>query len=211
MFVISEHMFCTVISNQGDVNVTSERERPVMEATLRLIGRKGIDGVTHRAVAAEAGLSLGAITHHFASRDALVDGALRLALTREVGRLRTLALGLQAEAFDVEAWTDQLVDWYSREIRDNAETHIACYEAFLAAARNTRHRAVVVEWFDTWRQSAELALRAAGSPEPRRHAELFVSTLVGMLLQQLAAPRRGFRQDMKAALRELVSRLLAKP
>lgn len=37
----------------------SERERPLMEATLRIIGRKGIDGVTHRAVAAEAGMSLG--------------------------------------------------------------------------------------------------------------------------------------------------------
>jgi TetR/AcrR family transcriptional regulator, regulator of biofilm formation and stress response len=190
--------------------MTGEREHPVMEATLRLIGRNGIDGVTLRAVAAEAGLSLGAITHHFATRDALVDGALRFALMREVGRLRALALSLQDKAFDVEAWIDQLVDWYSRELRDQAETHIACYEAFLAAARNARHRAVVVEWFDTWRQSAELALRTAGSSESRRHAELFVSALIGILLQQLAVPRRGFRHDAKATLGELVNRLIAK-
>jgi DNA-binding transcriptional regulator YbjK len=55
-----------------------DRERPLMEATLRIIGRKGLDGVTHRAVAAEAGLSLGALTHHFATRDALIDAALRI-------------------------------------------------------------------------------------------------------------------------------------
>jgi AcrR family transcriptional regulator len=184
------------------------RERPLMEATLRIVGRKGIDGVTHRAVATEAGMSLGAVTHHFGSRDSLVDAALRYALAREVGRLRALSLGLQSRAFDVEAWIDTLVDWYVRELKGEAEIHIACYEAFLAAARNARHRAVVVEWFETWRQSAELALKAAGSSEPRRHAELFVAALIGLLLQQLAAPRRSFRQETKAALLSLVGGLV---
>jgi TetR/AcrR family transcriptional regulator, regulator of biofilm formation and stress response len=189
---------------------TTERERPLMEATLRIIGRKGLDGVTHRAVATEAGLSLGAVTHHFATRDGLVDAALRFALTREVGRLRALALSLQAKAFDAEAWIDSLVGWYTQELRTQPEIHIACYEAFLAAARDDRHRAIVAEWFETWRQSAELALRAAGSQDPRRHAEMFVSALIGILLQQLATPRRGFRTESEAALLGLVSNLVAK-
>ena len=191
--------------------MTSDRERPLMEATLRIIGRKGLEGVTHRAVAAEAKMSVGALTHHFASRDIMVDAALAFALSREVGRLRTLAFSLQGRAFDVEGWIDELVNWYARELKTQPEIHIACYEAFLAAARNARHRAVVVEWFDTWRQSAELALRAAGSSEPRRHAELFVSALIGLLMQQLAAPRRDFRQAAKASLSTLVSGLIAKP
>jgi len=187
----------------------SERERPLMEATLRIIGRTGLDGVTHRAVATEAGMSVGAVTHHFETRDVLVDAALRFALTREMVRLRALALSLQSKAFDADAWVEALVSWYSRELKTGAETHIACYEAFLGAARGARHRPIVVEWFDTWRQSAELALRAAGSPDPRRHADLFVSALIGILLQQLAAPRRNFRREAKAALLELVGRLTA--
>jgi DNA-binding transcriptional regulator YbjK len=189
---------------------TSERERPLMEATLRIIGRTGLDGVTHRAVATEAGMSVGAVTHHFASRDVLVDAALRFALTREMNRLRALALSLQRQAFDVEAWVEALVNWYSRELKTEAETHIACYEAFLAAARSARQRPIVVEWFETWRQSAELALRAAGSSAPARHADLFVSALIGILLQQLAMPRRHFRREAKAALLELVRNLTAK-
>ncbi len=188
----------------------SGRERPVMEATLRIIGRSGIDGVTHRAVAAEAGISLGAVTHHFPTRDVLVDAALRFALTREVGRLRALALSLQGKAFDVEAWIESLVGWYAEELKTKAEIHIACYEAFMAAARSERHRAIVVEWFETWRQSAELALRAGGSPDPRRHAELFVSALIGMVLQQLTVPRRDFRQRAKVALLQLVHSLIGK-
>jgi TetR/AcrR family transcriptional regulator, regulator of biofilm formation and stress response len=187
----------------------TERERPLMEATLRIIGRNGLDGVTHRAVAGEAAMSVGAITHHFATREVLVDAALRFALTREIGRLRALALGLQSKAFDVDAWIDALVSWYSQELKTDAEMHIACFEAFLAAARSERHRLVVAEWFDTWRQSAELALRAAGSSDPRGHAELFVTSLIGILLQQLATPRRGFRQEAKAALSKLVSALIA--
>jgi TetR/AcrR family transcriptional regulator, regulator of biofilm formation and stress response len=187
---------------------TRERERPLMEATLRVIGRKGLDGVTHRAVAAEAGVSLGALTHHFASRDALVDAALRYALSRELGRMRALALSLQDKAFDVHAWIDSMVGRYAQELGKAAEVHIACYEAFLAAARGSRHRDIVVEWFATWRQSAELALRAAGSSDPPRHAELFVSALIGILLKQLAAPRRGFRREAAAALTELVERLV---
>jgi len=187
---------------------TSERERPLMEATLRLIGRAGIDGVTHRAVAAEAGLSLGAITHHFKTRDALIDAALRFALTREVNRLRALALALQGEAFDVDTWIAALVGWYSKELRTRAEIHIACYEAFLAAARSARHRPIVLQWVETWRQSAELALTAAGSPAPRSDAELFVSALIGTVLQQLAVPRRDFTARATAALSRLVAGLL---
>jgi len=189
---------------------TGARERPLMEATLRIIGRKGIDGVTHRAVAAEAGMSVGAVTHHFTTRDSLVENALRFALTREVRRLRALAFSLQNKAFDLDAWIESLVGWYSQELKTQPEIHIACYEAFLVAARSERYRPIVAEWFATWRQSAELALRAAGSSEPQLHAGLFVSALNGILLQQLATPRRGFRQETRDALSNLVSQLIAK-
>jgi AcrR family transcriptional regulator len=154
-------------------------------------------------------MSVGAVTHHFATRDVLVDAALRFALTREVNRLRALALSLQSNALDVETWIESLVDWYARELQTQAEAHIACYEAFLAAARGARHRPIVVEWFETWRQSAELALKAAGSSDPPRHAELFVSTLIGIVLQQLAVPRRSFRRQAKLSLLQLVRGLTA--
>src|SRR3546814_19552611 len=96
-------------------DTASERQRPLMEATLRIIGRNGIDGVTHRAVAAEAGLSLGAITHHFKSRDALVEAALHPALTREPARLRPLALGRQQRPLHSEPGHDSLTGWIAGE------------------------------------------------------------------------------------------------
>jgi DNA-binding transcriptional regulator YbjK len=193
-----------------DAEDINDRERPVMEAALRLIGRNGLKGVTHRAVAAETGMSLGAITHHFGTRDLLVEAALNFALTREVKRLRALALSLQSDALDVDAWIDALVGWYTKELGSDAEIHIACYEAFLAAARDDRYRPIVAEWYETWRHSAELALTAAGSRAPPLHAEIFVSALVGIVLQQLAAPRRKFKAETRATLSELVRGLIGK-
>lgn len=172
----------------------------LMEAALRLIGRGGLDSVTHRAVAGEARVSLGAVTHHFASRDDLIDRTLRFVIAREVARLRDLVLGLQRKAFDVQAWLDALVSWYADDLKRNAETHVVCYDVFLAAARNARYRPVIGELRDTWRSSAELALRAAGSDAPEAHAAIFVSALIGLLLQQLALPRRNFKADAIAVL-----------
>jgi AcrR family transcriptional regulator len=47
----------------------------IIEATVRVIGRHGVDGVTHRAVAAEADVSLSSTTYHFASKDEIVSAA----------------------------------------------------------------------------------------------------------------------------------------
>jgi hypothetical protein len=101
-----------------------------------------------------------------------------------------------------------LVNWYARDLATDAETHIACYEAFLTAARSARHRPLVAQWFETWRQSAELALRAAGSSSPGSHSEIFISAFLGIVLQQLAVPRRRFKQETKAMLAGLVGSLI---
>ncbi|MCC6524571.1 MAG: TetR family transcriptional regulator, partial [Polyangiaceae bacterium] len=67
----------------GAERATSRKERgeakrrAVLEATLRLLAREGPRGVTHRAVAAEAGTSLRATTYYFASREELLTEALR--------------------------------------------------------------------------------------------------------------------------------------
>ena len=48
-------------------NVTTETDRrtALLEASLRLIGRDGLRGVTHRAVEQEAGAPHGSTTYYF--------------------------------------------------------------------------------------------------------------------------------------------------
>src|SRR5436190_20241567 len=58
------------------------RIKEIAAATERVIAARGIEGLTHRAVAAEAGVPLGATTYHFAAKDDLIAAALRRSVDR---------------------------------------------------------------------------------------------------------------------------------
>ena len=53
------------------------QRRRIAEAAIRLIARDGFEGMTMRAVAAEAGLSYGSLFHYFDSKDELLVHAVR--------------------------------------------------------------------------------------------------------------------------------------
>jgi AcrR family transcriptional regulator len=69
------------------------------EATMNLIARHGLEGVTMRAVAAEAGLSYGSLFHYFESKDDLLMHAVRHLMslqTRRVNEYTSRNSGLAA-------------------------------------------------------------------------------------------------------------------
>jgi len=58
------------------------RRAEILAATLRLLGERGAPGLTTSALAAEVGLTTGALFRHFPSREAILDGATRHAVER---------------------------------------------------------------------------------------------------------------------------------
>ncbi|WP_404434218.1 TetR family transcriptional regulator C-terminal domain-containing protein [Microbacterium lacus] len=60
-----------------------ERRQELGTALLEVLARDGIEGVSVRSVAAQAGWTRGVIAHYFADRDELLLYAYRLALQRE--------------------------------------------------------------------------------------------------------------------------------
>ena len=56
------------------------------EAAMSLIARDGLEGVTMRAVAAEAGLSYGSLFHYFDSKDELLMHAIRHSMSLQTER-----------------------------------------------------------------------------------------------------------------------------
>ncbi len=54
------------------------RQHSLAEAVVRLLARSGFEAVTVRAVAAEAGVSTGAVQKQFATKDALLLAGVRL-------------------------------------------------------------------------------------------------------------------------------------
>lgn len=58
---------------------TTDRERPlrISLAALEVVGERGVEGLTHRAVAAAAGVPLGSTTYHFKTLDDLLVAAIQ--------------------------------------------------------------------------------------------------------------------------------------
>lgn len=54
----------------------SGRRDEIIEATIRIVGRKGLAGASIRAIAHEVGLTIGVITHHFRDKSDLLCAAL---------------------------------------------------------------------------------------------------------------------------------------
>jgi TetR/AcrR family transcriptional repressor of bet genes len=54
----------------------AERRRTIAEAVVRLVAAKGVEAASLRAVAAEAGVSMGAVQHYFTTTDEMLLFAL---------------------------------------------------------------------------------------------------------------------------------------
>ena len=57
------------------------------KAAMSLIARHGLEGVTMRAVASEAGLSYGSLFHYFGSKDELLMHAVRQLMAQQTSRI----------------------------------------------------------------------------------------------------------------------------
>ena len=64
-----------------------ERRRQIGDAVCRVLAARGLDAVSLRHVAAEAGVSMGRVQHYFATKDEMLLFAFRLISDRVAGRL----------------------------------------------------------------------------------------------------------------------------
>jgi AcrR family transcriptional regulator len=71
-----------------------ERRRELAGAVWRVILRGGVEGVSVREVAAEAGWSTGSLRHYFKTKEELLASAARLLEERVIRRLRERTSGL---------------------------------------------------------------------------------------------------------------------
>ena len=128
------------------VDHEAQRER-FAEAAIRLVARHGFEGVTMRAVAAEAALSYGSLFHYFRSKDELLLQAVRhlTALqTRRVNAFSSRSKGLKA--LRRLLYDDALVDDSSR---DEAVVWLAfLYRAALDPAFAAMHSELIDGWLD---------------------------------------------------------------
>ena len=91
------------------------RRAELLDAAITIIGTHGIDAVTHRAVAIEAGVSAASTSYYFRSKDELIDEALDLVALREIDRLRELQSLVEDPAGDPAIWATAIADWIEEQ------------------------------------------------------------------------------------------------
>ncbi|MFE3516524.1 TetR/AcrR family transcriptional regulator [Streptomyces sp. NPDC059166] len=121
-----------------------ERRERLIEAAIRVVAARGIAGLSHRTVAAEADVPLGSTTYHFASLDELLVAALRRC-NENFARLVRERPGLSDPGVPLaDVLTRLLGEWFAGG-RGPMELE---YELYLAALRRPALRPVAAEWAD---------------------------------------------------------------
>ncbi|WP_328746249.1 TetR family transcriptional regulator [Streptomyces sp. NBC_00285] len=170
-----------------------ERRQRIIDAAIRVVGEKGLAGLSHRTAAAEADVPLGSTTYHFKSLDELMVAALRRA---GEGFDKAVAAhgALDDPGGDLAAGLARVLgDWLGGD-RTGVELE---YELYLAALRRPALRPVAAEWAD------DLAARLAHRTDPAT-ARALVALTDGICLQVLLT---GVPYDEEYA-REMLARVI---
>ncbi|WP_145803399.1 TetR/AcrR family transcriptional regulator [Kribbella amoyensis] len=167
------------------------RRTELLKATLSVLERDGAAAVSHRAVAAEAGVSLASTTYHFATLDDLLVEALTWAADDLTAELHERVTELGARPADELARLVEHLLVYRRG-RTLAE-----YELYLLAARRPALREAAAAWLQPL---TEIARTFTTNPQK---ASLLVAALDGLLLQSLIGARPFDQADVAALLSHL--------
>jgi TetR/AcrR family transcriptional regulator, regulator of biofilm formation and stress response len=181
-----------------------QRREEILRATIRLIGERGADAVTHRAVAEEAEVPLSATTYYFASKEELLEQTLLLAAREETERLERLVLDIAPLSLSAEQWAAAVGGQIAGDVAAEPAKHVALFELGLEATRREPLRAELQRWQNAHLRLAEVGCRSIGTSEPEIDARVVVATLTGLMLQQLAGGREDFET---AVMRPTLERL----
>jgi TetR/AcrR family transcriptional regulator, regulator of biofilm formation and stress response len=183
----------------------SERVREaIVAATVRIVAREGVAAVTHRRLAAEAGVSLSSTTWHFAAKADILEAALRWTARREVARIAEIAARLEGD-FDPAAWAEELAAWLLEQVTGEREIAVALYRLQIELLGSPGAREVHREWGRQLRALGDRVLENSATLTP--DLDIRVAALDGLRLSVLSAGeeetdwlRPAVRRQLKALL-----------
>ncbi|MFC9557516.1 TetR/AcrR family transcriptional regulator [Rhodococcus sp. NPDC056960] len=170
----------------------------LLEATIRVVGRGGLRSLTYRAVAAEAGLTHGMVSHHFGSRDALIEAALKHALEVTADVLYSEI----TEGDSVETFLDRLTDIVARD----PDMQVFQYELMFESRRNPALAPQARMLYDTVLSATRDALVKVGVATDDSLTLLVYAALDGLMMQQLIMGNAEASNNSLARLRQMLAK-----
>ncbi len=137
----------TTDTGAGRAETTGPRKDPtrrerIARAAITVVAERGVEKVTHRAVAAAAEVPLGSTTYHFATLDDLLAVALRQAADDNVAQLREWADSFDGRDDLAAALTDLVLHFLGPDRRRTVVEH----ELYVAALHRPALQHASTEW-----------------------------------------------------------------
>jgi DNA-binding transcriptional regulator YbjK len=173
-----------------------ERRQRIIDAAIRVVGEKGLAGLSHRSVAAEADVPLGSTTYHFATLDELMVAALHQA-NEGFAKVIVARGGLEDPGTDL---AEELAGWMGEWLAGDRTGVELEYELYLAALRRPALRPVADQW------ARDLAEQLSRRTDPVT-ARALVALMDGICLQVLLTDV-PYDEDYA---REVLARMIPRP
>ncbi|MCX4696960.1 TetR/AcrR family transcriptional regulator [Streptomyces sp. NBC_01408] len=169
-----------------------DRRERITEVAVELIAERGLEGLTHRAIAERADVSLSSTTYHFADREALIRAALERAADRFAGFVRSWAE--EYSTAGPERIAEALADSVMACLGEGRTNAIVEYELHTAALRRP-----------DLREAASLSARASTEALTPLVGPVAAATIpplmTGLCLRAMTAPTPPTRDEVLTILR----------
>jgi AcrR family transcriptional regulator len=182
------------------------------DAPMRVVAGHGLDAVSIRTVAREAGVSLGTVQYHFATKDDLLLAAYRRVIGQVAERAAAIRAGGPSPGAYIRAVLYELLP-----LDERRETELRVALAF--TARSVHSPPLTDLYTEGYRALTDAIVHAlelavsAGDAAPgtdcRREAIRAVAVADGLAWHLLCAPSALAPDEARAALDEHLARLLS--
>lgn len=184
-----------------NVPLGEDRRAAIADAAIHLVATRGLRGLTHRAVDAEAGLPPGSTSYYLRTRDALLMACVKRMLDRNLAARDELPADVDPE--------DLLVGAVMNLVRHRHDDLVARYELSLEASRRPALRATVTEAGRQLRDGLGELLTALGIDDAEALAWPVAAIMDGLMYDRVAGAgtsqspaefEAGVRRTLRAVL-----------
>jgi len=179
----------------------------IVAATVRIVAREGVAAVSHRRVAAEAGVALSSTTWHFAAKADILEAALQWTSSQEIEGIRAIADRLDGTDFDPSAWAYELGDWLVDQVTRDREIAVALYRLQVELLGSEGEVQVHRDWGEGLRALGERVLERSPTTTPDLDVRLIVAALDGLRMGVINAGEEDV-EWLRLAIRRQLGALL---
>ncbi|MDR1825549.1 MAG: TetR family transcriptional regulator [Bifidobacteriaceae bacterium] len=180
----------------------------ILDAAVKVFGAGGSAALTHRSVAAAAGVPLGSTTYYFKGRDDLVRQTVHHAMTVEGERLRGIVDAFTGP-LTVETSTTVLTEMFLDKTEADPDYDLALFELFMEATRNQNAREETRAWTVLLADLIDRVLVPTRPEVPRPVAVQIVAAAVDGLMLEAVANRQLTLADLREHLLTVIKALAA--